>query len=70
LEEGGRRSFIEGIKAIYPNTIVAIAPILPERSGSWKKIVKLTKARMKMGMKMVAMKFPGYLYRGITKWVY
>ena len=41
--------------------MVAIAPILPESSGSWKKIAKLSKASIKIGKKMVISEFPGYL---------
>ena len=40
---------------------MAMAPILPESSGYWKKIARLTRASRKMGMKMVASEFPGYL---------
>lgn len=61
LDDGGRRSLIEGMRAIYPKTMVAIAPILPYRLGSWKKMARLTSASMKIGMKMVAIKLPGYL---------
>lgn len=70
FEDGGSCSFMDGIRAMYPRIIVAIAPILPDSSGSWKKIARLTKARRKIGIKIVASELPGYLYRGIMKWVY
>lgn len=70
LAEGGSCYFIEGINAIYPKNIVAMAPILPESSDSWKKIAKLKMANRKVGKKIVKRVLPGYLYRGITKWVY
>ena len=61
LAEGGNCSFIEGIKAIYPSIIVAIEPILPDNSESWKKIAKLSKASNKTGKKIVINTLPGYL---------
>ncbi len=61
LEEGGSYYFIDGINAMYPSTIVAIAPIRLASYGYWKKIAKLTRASRKTGMKMVARELPGYL---------
>ena len=70
LAEGGNCSFMEGINAIYPNIIVAMEPILPDSSESWKNIAKLNKANNRTGKKIVTNTLPGYLYRGMTKWVY
>jgi hypothetical protein len=67
LDEGGSCYLIEGIKAMYPSTIVEIEPILSERLLSWKKMARLSKANKNKGTKIVANAFPGYLYSGMTK---
>jgi len=44
-----------------PSTKVAMDPILSSIFLDWKKILKLSRESMNMGMKMVAIAFPGYL---------
>ena len=60
-EDGGSCSLMEGIRAMYPRTIVAIDPSLSERSLGWKKMAKLRRESRKSGMKIVIRAFPGYL---------
>lgn len=50
--------------------MVAIASILPDSYGYWKNMAKLTNAKRNNGMKIEAIAFPGYAYRGIIKWQY
>lgn len=61
MDEGGNCYFIEGIRAIYPRNIVAMAPIRPDSSGYWKKIARLRRASRNVGKKIVKREFPGYL---------
>jgi hypothetical protein len=50
-----------GMKAIKASVKVAIAAILPEREGSWKKMAKLMKPRTHKGIKIDIKLAPGYL---------
>jgi hypothetical protein len=52
---------IVGIKAIKANVRVAVAAILPEREGSWKKMAKLMKPSTHKGTKIETKSAPGYL---------
>lgn len=61
LEDGGNCSLTDGIKAIYPRTMVAMDPIRLSSAFSWKKIVKLNNESKKIGIKIVAKALPGYL---------
>jgi hypothetical protein len=61
LEEGGNWSFIDGTRAMYPSTTVAIDPIRLYRSFYWKNIVRLRSAKRKIGINIVAREFTGYL---------
>jgi hypothetical protein len=61
LDEGGSYYLIEGINAMYPNTIVAMDPRRLDSSFYWKNIARLNSASRKMGMNMVKSAFPGYL---------
>jgi hypothetical protein len=61
FEEGGNCYLIEGISAMYPNTIVAIDPMRLDSSFYWKNIARLKSASRNMGMNMVKSEFPGYL---------
>ena len=61
FEEGGSYALTEGMSWMYPRTIVAIRPILLERSLSWKKMARESRERRRMGMKMVKSELEGYL---------
>lgn len=50
-----------GIKAIKAKVKVAIAAILPEREGSWKKMAKLMKPSTHKGTNIETKSAPGYL---------
>ena len=70
FEEGGSQALTEGMSWMYPRTMVAMRPILLDKSLSWKKMARERRESKRIGMKMVKSELEGYLQSGMMKWVY